>query len=283
MKLLVCLVALLLMQVVKPLSVKDDYGREITLSATPERVVSIAPSVTEMVFAIGAGEKLVGVDSESDFPVGAKSVRKVGSYISPSIEMIVALNPDLLIVSDLTPPQIVNAIEARGINVFVVAPKNIDGIAESMRNLGMVLGVQKQAELAAKSFEERVLAVEKKAALIEEKPKVYLEYFPYWTFGPGSFGNDLIEKAGGLNIGRKLKSPYAEVSNEFVVVENPDVIIITKGKHSSTTISSVIERPGWKSTNAVKNNSIYYIDDSIVSRPGPRMVDALEALYSILH
>jgi len=283
MKLLVFLVALLLMQAVEPPSVRDDYGREIALSATPERVVSIAPSVTEIIFAIGAGDKLVGVDSVSDFPAEAKDIQKVGTYISPSLEMIMALKPDLLVVSDLTPMQVVDTVEEKGIKVFVVAPKSIEGIAESMRKLGVVLGVKDRAEAAARDFEERVAAVEEKAAMAKEKPKVYFEYYPYWTFGPGSFGNDLIEKAGGVNIGKKLRSPYAEVSNEFVISENPDIIIITQGKHASTTISEVKERTGWSGINAVKNNRLYYINDDIVTRAGPRMADALEELYSILH
>ncbi len=287
MKLSVCLISLFLVLPVVGDGhgevVMDDYGREISLQSIPQRIVSIAPSVTEIIFAIGAGDKLVGVDSESDFPAEANDIKKVGTYISPSLEMIVVLKPDLLVVSDLTPLQVVNAIEERGIKVFVVAPERIEEIAESMRKLGVILGVKDKAEAAARDFEERAAAVEKKAALAREKPKVYLEFFPYWTFGPGSFGSDLIEKAGGLNIGKKLKSPYAEVSNEFVISENPDIIIITQGKHASTTISSVKERPGWSSINAVRNSRLYYIDDDIISRPGPRMADALEELYSILH
>jgi iron complex transport system substrate-binding protein len=268
--------------VVQPV-VRDDYNRDLSLSSMPQRIVSIAPSITELVFAIGAGEKLVGVDSESNFPAQAKSIEKVGTYISPSLEMIIALKPDLLLVSDLTPQQVIDTIENRGIKVFAVAPKSIDGVAESMRKLGIVLGTDDEAERAAESFEQRVSAVERKTALAKEKPRVYLEYFPYWTFGPGSFGNDLITRAGGINIGKRLKSPYAEVSDEFVVSENPDVIIITEGKHSTTTISSVRERQGWKDIDAVKSNRVYYIDDDLVSRPGPRTADALEELYSILH
>jgi iron complex transport system substrate-binding protein len=268
--------------VVQPV-VRDDYNRDLSLSSMPQRIVSIAPSITELVFAIGAGEKLVGVDSESNFPEQARSIEKVGTYISPSLEMIIALKPDLLLVSDLTPQQVIDTIENRGIKVFAVAPKSIDGVAESMRKLGIVLGTDDEAERAAESFEQRVSAVERKTALAKEKPRVYLEYFPYWTFGPGSFGNDLITRAGGINIGKRLKSPYAEVSDEFVVSENPDVIIITEGKHSTTTISSVRERQGWKDIDAVKSNRVYYIDDDLVSRPGPRTADALEELYSILH
>lgn len=290
MKLSVCLISLFLVLPAVGVvgdtngeAVIDDYGREIFLQTIPQRIVSIAPSVTEIIFAIGAGDKLVGVDSESDFPPEAKDIQTVGTYISPSLELIVVLKPDLLVVSDLTPLQVVDAIEERGIKVFAVAPESIEGIAESMRKLGAVLGVKDKAEAAARDFEERVAAVEEKAALAREKPRAYLEYYPYWTFGPGSFGDDLIEKAGGVNIGKKLKSPYAEVSNEFVISENPDIIIITQGEHASTTISSVKDRPGWSSINAVRNSRLYYIDDDIISRPGPRMADAIEELYSILH
>lgn len=280
MDLYVFLVAMLLLA---PPAMMDDYGRTVSLSSEPQRIISIAPSVTEMVFAIGAEKRLVGVDSESDFPPEARRIQKVGSYISPSLERIIALDPDLLLVSDLTPPQVVNAVEGRGIKVFVVAPKSVKDIAVSMRKLGAVLGVEASADAAADEFERRVSVVEINAREQKAKPKVYMEYYPYWTFGPGSFGDDLIELAGGMNIGKKLKSQYAEVSNEFVVSENPDVIVVTRGKHSSTTIDSIKARPGWSSTNAVKNGCIYYIDDNTVSRPGPRTVDALEELYSILH
>lgn len=280
MDLSVFLVALLFLA---PPVVVDDYGRAVSLSSTPQRIISIAPSVTEMVFAIGAGERLVGVDSESDFPPGARGIQKVGSYVSPSLERIIMLDPDLLLVSDLTPPQVVSAVEDKGIKVFVVAPESIKGIAQSMRKLGSILGAEESAEAAADEFERKVAEVEMKAGGQKTRPKVYMEYYPYWTFGPGSFGHDLIELAGGINIGEKLKSQYAEVSNEFVVSENPDVILVTRGRHSYTTMDSVKERPGWNSTNAVKNNSIYYINDDIISRPGPRMVDALEELYGILN
>jgi len=280
MKLLIYLIAFFF--AVQPV-VRDDYNRDLSLSSVPQRIVSIAPSVTELVFAVGAGEKLVGVDSESNFPEQARNIQKVGTYISPSLEMIIALKPDLLLVSDLTPQQVIDNIDSRGIKVFAVAPKSIGGVAESMRKLGIVLGTGDEAERAADSFEQRVSAIERKAALAKEKPRVYLEYFPYWTFGPGSFGNDLITRAGGINIGEKLSGAYPQVGDEFVIRENPEVIIITKGKHSTTTISSVRERRGWKSIDAVKSNRIYYIDDDLVSRPGPRTADALEELYSILH
>ncbi len=266
-----------------PPVIMDDYGRPVSLSSEPQRIISIAPGVTEMVFAIGAGKRLVGVDTESDFPPEARGIQKVGSYVSPSLERIIALDPDLLLVSDLTSPQVVSAVEDKGIKVFVVAPESIKGIAQSMRKLGSILGAEESAEAAADEFERRVSAVEMRTKDQRARPGVYMEYYPYWTFGPGSFGDDLIELAGGTNIGKKLRSPYAEVSNEFVVSENPDAIVVTRGRHSSTTIDSVRNRSGWNSTNAVENNSIYYIDDDIVSRPGPRMVDALEELYEILN
>jgi len=265
------------------MTVIDDLGRNVTLNKIPERFVSLASSVTEVLFAVGLGGRVVGVDDFSDYPQEAKNITKVGSF-NLNYELIVSLKPDLIVGADITSRQQISELESRGFAVMILAPKTIHGILQDIRLIGLVSGNAEKAMNLANSLSARIDAVLLKTSNASlSRPRTYLEYYPYWTFGPGSFGDDLIRMAGGSNIAMNATISYPMVNDEWVIQSDPEVIIYTVGSGTSTTNETIKARPGWSQITAVKENRIYSIDDNIVARPGPRMVDALESLAKIIH
>jgi len=264
-------------------SVVDDYGRTVTFDKVPQRIVSAAPSPTEILFAVGAGAQMVGVDDYSDYPAATANLTKVGSY-SLNVETIIALEPDLIVGSDLVPRVQLEQLEDQGIPYVLFADRTLEDIFKTIRLAGIITGHVDQADDVATSLSLRVDALKAKTlAENVSKPKVYVEYYEYWTYGPGSFGDDLIALAGGTNIAHNASSEYPNVESEFVIAQDPDVIVYTIGVMSSTTADSIAARPGWDNITAVKNDDIYSIDDNLMSRYGPRIVDALEQLAAIVH
>jgi iron complex transport system substrate-binding protein len=265
-------------------TVIDDYGRAVTVPKNPRRIISLAPGCTEIIFAVGLGTRVVGVDDNSNYPEAAKNITKIGSYLNPNLEVMVSLEPDLILASDMTSKECITSLKEKNLTVFVLAPKAIQGIIRDIRLVGIIGKKTKEADNLTNSLEQRINAITLKTkSNTLYTPRVYVEYYPYWTCGPESFGNDLISMAGGKNIAGATTTAYSEITNEFVVGSNPEIIVFTVGLHSSTTIKDIISRIGWDKFDAVKNNKIYTIDDDIISRPGPRIVDALEHLTRLIH
>jgi len=261
--------------------ITDDYGRKISAPANPERIVSFGPSVTEIMFALKLEDRIVGIDDNSNYPEETKHMERVGGII-PNKEKIMSLNPDLIIASDMLSEENVYSLEDCGLTVVCLSPRNMDGIFENIVLIGSMTGKTELAESIIEGLKERINAV---TGITQDvyKPRIYVEYCPYWTFGPGSFGNDLISMAGGRNIASATEAKYPNISNEYVVGHNPEIIIFTVGQHATLSQANFINRPGWETTDAVKNNRIYPIDDNILTIPGPRMVDGLEELAHIIH
>jgi len=267
----------------KAFSIADDYGRAVTLAGTPERIVSVAPTPTEILFAVGAGPQVVGVDDYSDYPEQVSNLTKVGSF-TLTLETIVALRPDLIVASDLVPKQQLEQIELRGIPYVIFADRTLEDVFKTIRLAGIITGHVEQADALASSLSVRVDALTNKTqAAGVSAPSVYLEYYPMWTYGPGSFGDDLIALAGGTNVASNTSSEYPQVTNEYVIATNPEIIVYTTGVMSTTTTESIVARPGWSNITAVKESHIYSIDDNLLSRYGPRIVDGLEDLAAIIH
>jgi len=261
----------------------DDYGRTVELDGHPERIVSIAPTPTEILFAVGAGNLVVGVDDYSDYPEEVLDLPKVGSY-ELNLEAIIGLSPDLIISSDLVPQAQLDAIEQQGIQYIILATRTMDDVFKDIQLIGSITGQAAEAETLVAQLRERVDALTA-ITLVEEvvQPKVYLEYYPLWTFGPGSFGHDLIELAGGKNIAENASAEYVTISDEFVIAHNPEIIVYSSGVMTDTTAEDISSRPGWNQIDAVENDRIYSIDDDLISRYGPRIVDGLEELARLLH
>ena len=261
----------------------DDCDRNVTLDGYPERIVSVAPTPTEMLFAVGAGDLIVGVDGYSDYPAATQNMTKVGDY-ELNIEQIVTLKPDLIISGDLVPEADLEQLASNGIPYMIIADKTLNDVFASIRLVGNVTNHAADAVDVVSSLKARVTAVTNiTLATGVSHPKVYLEYWPLFTFGPGSFGNDLIALAGGMNIAEDKDTDYPSVTDEFVVSKNPDIIVYTTGTYMTNNLTEILSRPGWNETNAVNNMNIHPIDDNLVSRYGPRLVDGLEQLAAIIH
>jgi iron complex transport system substrate-binding protein len=261
----------------------DDYGRTIEMEGYPERIVSIAPTPTEVLYAVGAGNLVVGVDDYSNYPSEVLDLPKVGSY-ELNLEAIIGLKPDLIISSDLVPQAQLDAIEQQEIQYIILATRTMDDVFKDILLIGSITDHAEEAETLVEQLRTRVDTVT--ALTIAEdvvRPIVYLEYYPLWTFGPGSFGHDLIELAGGRNIAENGSAEYITVSDEFVIAKDPEVIIYSVGVMTDTTAEDISSRQGWNVIDAVENDRIYSIDDDLISRYGPRIVDGLEELARLLH
>lgn len=271
------------------LTFTDGLDREITLAGPAQRVVSLAPSNTEILFAIGAGSQVVGRDEFSDFPAEAKSVESIGgSFGEYNAEAIVALEPDLVLAAEINPPELVKQLEDLGLTVYYLKnPTTIEGMYTNLEIVGQLTG-HDVTELVD-SLKARVAAVDEKIAPLSSRPTVFYEIDasdatkPY-TYGPGTFGDLLIQRAGGENLVTLagITDPYPQVSLEQVVATNPSIIILGDAVWG-TTPESVKARAGWDVLDAVQNDQIFPFDDNLVSRPGPRLVDGLEQLAKLLH
>ncbi len=265
----------------------DGLGRSVVMNEAAKRVVSLAPSNTEILYAVGAAEQVIGRDEFSDYPEEAKSLPSVGGSMGEySVETIVSLNPDLVLAAEINSPELVKQLEDLGLTVYYL--KNPTTLEEMYLNLEIV--AQLTGEDPTKltdSLKARVAAVDEKIAPLSARPSVFYEIDatdpakPY-TYGPGSFGDLLIARAGGFNIGSELTDPYPQISLEQVVVSNPTIILLGDSMWG-VTAESVVSRPGWETIEAVKSNQIFPIDDNLISRPGPRLVDGLEQLAKLLH
>ena len=264
-------------------TIVDDYGRAVTIDGTPQRIVSVAPTPTEILFAVGAGDLVVGVDDYSDYPAATANLTKVGSY-TLNVEAIVALEPDLIVAGDLVPRSQLEQLSAQGIPYVLFADRTLEDVFKTIRLAGVITGHVDEADQLATDLEERVDAVTAKTLAADvTKPRVYVEYYPMWTYGPGSFGDDMIALAGGTNIAENASSEYPEITNEFIIAQDPEIIVYTTGVMSATNDSSFAERPGWENITAVETDHIYSIDDNLLSRYGPRIVDGFEQLAAIIH
>jgi len=273
--------------VVEGLSFTDGLGREVTLAAPAQRIVSLAPSNTEILFAVGAGDQVIGRDEFSDYPAEAASIESVGGSMGEySAEAIVALEPDLVLAAEINTPELVSQLEDLGLTVYYLGnPTTIEEMYTNLEIVGQLTG-HDTTEMVD-SLKARVAAVDEKIAPISSRPSVFYEIDASdpskpWTYGPGSFGNLLIERAGGFNIASDAPDSYPQLSLEQVVVANPSVILLGDSMWGVTP-ESVLDREGWNTILAVQNNQIFPIDDNLISRPGPRLVDGLEALAKILH
>ena len=265
----------------------DGLGREITLESTPERIVSLAPSNTEILFAVGAGSQVVGRDEFSDYPAEAASIEVIGgSFGEYNVEAIVALEPDLVLAAEINPPELVQQLEDLGLTVYYLSnPTTLEGMYTNLETVAGLTG--HDASELVDSLKARVAAVDEKIAPLSSKIPVFYEIDATdptkpWTYGPGTFGDLLIDRAGGYNIGGNAENdPYPQLSLEQIVLSNPSVIILGDAIWGVTP-ESVVERAGWETIPAVKSNSIFPIDDNLISRPGPRLVDGLEQLAKLL-
>ncbi|MBK9216811.1 MAG: cobalamin-binding protein [Chloracidobacterium sp.] len=264
----------------KPIRVvTDDLGRTVTVPVKIMRVVSTAPSVTENIFAAGAGDRLVGVTTFCNYPVEAKAIPKIGDTITPNMESIIALKPDVVFVS--TASQIeafTQTLADNGIAVYVTNPTSFDDVIDDLGKLGDLFGTTDRVGQMLPELKRRVEAVQD-SVRGEEQLGVFVQISrePLFTVGKGSFLNVLIEKAGGRSVTVDIETAYPKLSKESAIALEPDVIIISESPDN--------EGPNevFRNSPALKSGRVYKINADLLSRPGPRLVDALEQIARCLH
>ena len=265
----------------------DDVGREVSINEIPERIVSHVPGITEILFALGLEEKVVGVSEYCDYPEEARLKNKVGGFFDPSIEMIVALNPDLVLTNG-SQEQLMIQLDELGITYIVLKPEDIDGILKDIELVGEVTATGEKAKEVVKDMQDRMSRI---SAQVRDAPRVRAFYTfattdfnNPWTAGPGSFVDSLITIAGGENIAARLQAPYAQFSIEEVVASDPEIIILDASHGSAVTpIEELRQHPVWREIAGIKQNRVYPIDGDLVNRPGPRLVQGLEEIAKMIH
>jgi len=274
----------------EPILLTDSLGREVKLAAPAQKIVSLAPSNTEILFAIGAGDALIGRDDFSDYPAEAANVPSIGSlYPNVNAEAVVALSPDLVLAAGITNRDDVKALADLGLTVYATSfATGLDDIYTDLLAVGQLTGRQADAEKLVADMKGRVEAVISKTANSTDQPKVFYEIDatdpakPYTT-GKGTFIDQLLTMAGGANVGQVGADPYFQISLEELVAQDPAIILLGSATYGGQTPELVAQRAGWEGLAAVKNGAVYTFDDNLVSRPGPRVVDGLEALAKLIH
>lgn len=268
-----------------PLALKDDLGREVKLAARPARIVSLAPSITEILFAVGAGPQVVGLTKYCNYPADAAQGREIiGGFSAKtiSVEKIISLKPDLVFAAGATHKPVSEALEAAGVTVFNFDPKDFAGVYADILAAGALTGNPAQAEKTVADMKAQVAKVTAITAAIppDQRIKVFYEVWdePLMTAGPATFIGQVIELAGGINIFADVKEQYPTVNGEAVVARGPDVILGPSSHGEGLTAAKIAARPGWGELAAVKAGRIVIVDGDIISRAGPRLADALEAV-----
>ena len=272
-----------------PLNLTDALGHTVTLNASPKRIVSLAPSNTEILYAIGAGNRVVGVTSYCNYPDGAAQKPQVGGFSNPNLEQIVSLRPDLVLAARFNPMDVLEALRRLNISVFALAPATIAEALQTLRTVGLLTGELTSAVQLEAALQARFQTIEQTVAAIPEthRPRVLwgrLEA-PMYTAGPGSFIGSLIRLAGGTNIAADADADWIQIGLETIVARNPQVIIVSD--HTPGDVEKSLDRlrktPGWKTVDAIASGHVYSINLDLLGRPGPRLIDGLEALAHTLH
>ncbi len=280
------------------ISVVDDEGTVTNFTSVPQRIISLAPSNTQILFGIGVGNKVVGVTDYDHYPynftawIAAGNMTSIGGYSTPNKEVIESLDPDLILATNVNGPDVVT-LRSLGLKVLVLNPNDVNGVLKDITMVGKATGADQNATTLVNSINNKISAIEAKiAAANETKPLVYYEVWypdPLMSAGSTSFINDVIAKAGGINIFENETQQYPTVSSETIVQKNPDVIILPTDmanpgdKPFYGSVQEVKDRPGWSSISAVKNNRIVVVNGDLFAEAGTRIDEqiqtAAEAFY----
>ena len=273
----------------EPISLTDGLGREITLEGPAQRVVSLAPSNIEILFAIGAGDQVVGRDDFANWPEEVIDLPSTGgSFGELNTEIILDLEPDLVLAAELTTPEQVQSLEDLGLTVFFLTnPIDLEGLYKNIMTVAQLTGHEGEAEQVVEGLKGRVAAIEDKIATTDEKPLVFYELDSTdpsapWTAGGGTFIDTLITLAGGENIGAAFEGAWVQISAEEIISQDPDIILLGDSIWGVTS-EDVAARPGWEALSAIQNGMVFPFNDDLASRPGPRLIDGLEELAKLIH
>jgi iron complex transport system substrate-binding protein len=264
---------------------KDEVGREVIVPFPPKKIVSLAPNITEILFSLGLDQEIVGVSIHCNFPEKVQSKVRVGSYISLDFEKIVSLKPDLIIATGAgNTRDMVDRLERLGFPTYVIFPKNVEDVIQSVGHLSQLVGREKEgAEIIQEMKRRRERVMELTLGL--PRPRVFLQIgeAPIVTVGKNSFADDLIRLAGGDNVAGNEKEMYPRFGMEEILKRSPEVILISSMNPRGNYQKVLQEWSRWKTIPAVKNGQIYLIDSDLIDRPSPRIIEGLEEMARVLH
>ena len=259
--------------------VSDDLGRKVKIPLKTERAVSLAPNLTENIFAVGAGDRLVGVTTFCNYPAEAEKIRKIGDTMAPNMEAIIALKPQIVFVS--TASQIesfTKTLEQQNITVFVTNPKDLEGVYRNLYQLGEIFGTEDETRRKVDELRRRVADVEARTATAADvKVFVQISKEPLFTIGTDSFLTEIINRAGGVSVTAQVPTAYPRFSKETALALQPEAIILSESDDNPEP------NEVFKDSPAVKNRRVFKINADLLSRPSPRIVEALERMAKDLH
>ena len=263
----------------------DQLERRVTIPDNPQRVISLAPSITEIIYALGQENRLKGVTRHSDFPIAATKLPKIGSYVRLDLERIVALNPDLCIaIKDGNPKEVIDRLDSLKIPVYVVNPRNLKTVLETIIEIGNILNAEDKAETLLATLHHRIQRVQSLITQNTYRPGVFFQIgiSPIVSVGTDTFLHELIVLAGGKNLADG-QTPYPRYSREQVLALAPEIFIVTSMARQAVFEQVKAEWRRWPSIPAVRDERIFLVDSNLFDRPSPRLVDGLELLIQLIH
>ena len=269
-------------------SVTDQLGRSVKIDKPPQRIISLAPSNTEILYALGLADRVVAVTSYDNYPPEVKEKPNIGGFSDPNLEKIVSLSPDLVVAAPIHEKQVIPELEAKGIPVLALAPKTLDDVMSAITLVGQVTGTGSKATEVVSGMQKRIKAVTDKTDKLPagQRPKVlYIVWHdPLMASGLQTFQDELIKKAGGVNMITDATG-YPSISLETVVKDNPDVILagIGMGQGQDAPLKFAQSEPSLRTVSARVNNRIYGVDSDLSGRAGPRIADVLEEFAKLIH
>lgn len=261
-----------------PLTVTDAFGAEFTFESAPKRIVSLAPSETEGLFALGLDEQVVGVSDNDDYPEAVQDKPRMGGF-QINVEAVIAAQPDLVLAGNLVGEDVVKSLSDLGIKVYRSNPKTVEQVMENIRTVGQITDRTEAAEevIAGMEAELKKVTDAVQSVAADQKKQVYIEFSPGWTVGKGEFMDEMITLAGGVNVASDITG-WSEINEETIIQKNPDVILYAQSviDENNRTLAEIIKsRGGWDQITAVKEGRIVGLDDNLLSRPGPRVTQGL--------
>lgn len=269
-------------------NIVDGLGRQVTINTIPQRIVSLAPSNTEILFALGLGDKVVGDTEYCNYPEAAKTKPKVGGFSTVDVEKVVSLRPDLVLATQIHDKTTIPALENLGITVVALSPHSLNEVLDNIKLVGKITGQDKEAAELIKNLSGRIEAIVDKTQKLpaNQRPRVFYVTWhdPLWTAGTGTLTNDVINQAGGQNIASDITGDKT-IDLETVINRDPEIIVASVGMGTGEDLpwQYIKSESRLKNTQALLNGRVYKIDGDLIDRPGPRVVEALEQMAQFIH
>jgi iron complex transport system substrate-binding protein len=266
----------------------DQMGRIVKLDKIPQRILSLAPSDTEILYALGLADRVVGVTDYDNYPPEVKEKPSIGGFSTPNIEKILSLSPDLILATRINEKDVIPRLEQQGLKVLGLDPRTLNEVLEAITLVGKVTGKEPEAGKLVTDMRSRINSVADKTAKLSADSRLRVLYIvwhdPLMTAGAGTFYDEMIQTAGGVNIAHSL-SGYPTITLETVVAANPQVIIagISMGAGADQSLNFVLSEPRLANTDARIYRRVHGVDSNVAGRPGPRIVDVLEEFAALIH